>query len=176
MIEQILSSPLAKALYNDSRNLEWTQIFTKTTAPQKYDGTNGTDGVFLIGDEGMMAPRGLVLIPFCGGEQGANFWVRLYGWRQFGKDPGTLLWIPMILAEFACIATFQGGFRDHVIAENERFVDSIGLSAGSGSIVAPGAGQVAYMTVPLLGSQRVQFDIVCGDELPAFGNCLFATI
>ncbi len=176
-----LSANLQRALDNNSANRYFTELEMSNVEPGANSTLNPFDiGVFDIGYGGAKSCQQILVLPYAYGEPGAEFWMRVYGWRLFGSKSADWIWIPTLLAELACMTSTRSGpprepgQTSLLIREKEYVCDAIVPTAGVPGIVAPGRGLIAWFTVPTLGCQKVQFDFMIGDEGPGFPNALWA--
>lgn len=169
------SSPLQKALAFNSPDSYLFDPELTATEPGTNSAQNPFDiGVFSVGGEGEI-PGQILVQPFCYGEPGVEFWVRIHGFRKIRADGWTTLWEPSLLAEFLCRAGMYGGVSGGALAEKEYLADGIMQTAGMPcSITALWNGRPAVAVVPLMGCDKFQFDFAPGEELPAFPNAFWA--
>ena len=170
MLIETLSSPLVKALTRNSRAVVLSETWFRVTGTAPVDDTTlNREGIFDV-PEGPVHP-GIVMLPYCEGEPGGQWWMRLWGWRRFGKDVNTEIWIPYLLLEAVCVAGTEMGIEGRNITQRERFAASIGVTRGNAYVMND---TVSYAAVGLGGCQKFQFDIAQGSVGPAYGNCLWA--
>jgi hypothetical protein len=176
MLLETYSGSLQKALTRNSDQTSFRTLPIRTTEPGSVSNSDNSgpsdDGTFAVSSGGgATANNNICVYPYCRGEPGAEFWVRLWGWQNFGVNPNTLLWKKRMLAELMCVAGTQRGVDGKVIRENEYFASRVIVTRGSAYAVQD---EIAWATVNLRACRRFQFDIAMGDELPAFGNALWA--
>lgn len=140
------------------------------------------DGVYDIGQAGMEASERVFVMPYAQGGERLNFSMRIWAWRhatnpltQTGK---TDVWIPYLLAEFACTTGNVPGLADHVLNGNEYLADTIVLANGSlgarGEISVPLTDTAAYAIVEVRGAKKISFDFQQTD--PVGMNAFWARI
>lgn len=178
LIEQ-LSQALTKALPLNSQSVAYSlDVQARATDPAIDSFGNVVDGVFDAGSEttGSTAPR-LCVLPYAQGAPQAEFWLRVIGWRLLRSTPTAQdgLWLPAILAElWVQLGTAQGVDGTKILG-SEYFAGAIVLRSGVARVYGPaGERDAAYAIIPLQGCQKFQFDFAFGDEVPAFGNALWA--
>lgn len=155
---------------------------TDTSFPSKIPtGTEpANDGVIDLRGSGILGQNAVFCVPFGAGDDDDAFSMRLIGWRVYGTDPATLLWVPVILAEVSCTMSTAVGVSGKLIGASERFCDTITLVTGNDdvtdSIISPTGNVIAHITVDLEGSQKLEFtfDTTTGD--PTNANCLYALL
>ncbi len=180
------SEPLMQALqFGDSQNTAWTSYDMTGSVPTG-------DGVWPAGHGGQLAPQRLFILPYCEGQAGSNFSVRVYGWRGIEQPDGGAnrnVWIPFLLAELACVSCNRFGpantgptppqpYAGRFIQADEALCDTITLTQGSvgptGEVVStgPGSDLIAFAIVELRGARFFQFDFQQTDPVPM--NALWA--
>jgi len=177
------AEPLNLALAGgNSQNTAFVPLAPSNLSP---DPNRSKDGfVIFSGTEGQVSPGRLILIPYAEG-QGAMFSMRLYAWRRLGTDSRLWVWVPMLLAEFACITSNQAGPTDaqpgsstRLIKDTEFLCDTISLTQGSlgncGLVTStgPGTNLIAFAIVDGCGATLISFDFQQTD--PVGMNCLWA--
>lgn len=102
----------------------------------------------------------LRLMPFGAGADNSTFSMRVIGWSAAGLSGPTGLWIPTILAEFACTLSGMVGLSGKVITDTERFADTITLTTGNSgvdvSLISPANDTAAHALIDLKGVQKVE--------------------
>lgn len=195
LIDQ-LKDVLTKALtQGNSQAASWSPPIILGADPR----TAYADGMVRTDDGNSISPQRLLLLPYCEGAAGQGFSMRLFGWRQLKEpdniNPGTStvtpgatvaslgVWIPTLLAEFACTSCNQGGpvnasGQVSLIQPNENFCDTITLTQGALGLTGlinstgPGTDLIAFAVVELLGAQRWSWDFQRGDAVNM--NCAYA--
>ncbi len=164
------------------------------TNPSQAGALDQVDGVWRAGHDGAFAAQRLFLLPYCNGQPGTNFSMRIYGWRGIDNNAkmgqtGTsyLVWVPYLLAEFACIScnrfgppsTNPPGGVQRLIPPSYAMCDTITLTQGAlgltGEIdsTGPGTDLIAFAILELRGSRYFQFDFNATDP-NVLMNCLWA--
>lgn len=192
---------LTKALaFENSQNPSWTVLNPTGVQPAiqvTSGGTSGTNtGVFQAGQAGYFINNRLRIIPYCFGAPGSQFSFRVFGWESLSQPEGqaqTLVWIPYLLAEFACVACNQPGPSDNqmrLIQPGENFCDTITLTQGSlgkdgvinstGAAASAAAGVqtptdlIAYVLLDLCGCRMFQVDFQQTDAVSMNALLAFA--
>jgi hypothetical protein len=113
---------------------------------------------------GGVQTRGLFVF-FGAGTEDTTFSARVIGWRVIGSDPEADLWVPVVLAEFACTLSATVGVAGTPCVATDRFVDTITLVTGNDDVsvdfVSPTADEIAHAVVDLKGFAKVEvsFDL-----------------
>ncbi len=175
------SGALAKALTVNS-------VANGFSTQQCLRGTPAADGLQRGAGTAAECPRSLFMMPYAEGAAGSQFSFRVYGLAQMRApnlgDPSAAVWIPFLLAEYACTVCNIGGVKqgsgmvtgDDLI-ESERLCDTIQFVQGDMGVVGkinstgPGTDLVAYATVDLQGCRYFLFDFKQTDNVGM--NCLF---
>ena len=171
MYESSPSSVSVKGLTTNSQASQFADLDVLSSSPT----VSAAGGIWGAGTGGDRAPYRIKLFPYCEGNPGSMFRMRLYGWDHIGVDPFAFVWLPYLIAEFTCIACTRGGppaavagqqaFR--LIAETERFCDTMTLTAGTLGVsqvdgvvcsTGPGTNLIAWAIVDLAGCRKFQFD------------------
>ena len=146
-------------------------------------------GVHDIGKSGLVPDQALISF-FGAGADGATFDARIVGWDRIGDDPYSTLWVWRVLASFSVTLSAAVGVAGSAhVAETDRWADTLALGAlaeprygdvnatpaseyrGTTRIFSPQNDIKAYAIVPLLGCEKLQFDL---DMTGATnGNALF---
>ena len=150
MYDYSLSMPLTRALARNSDGFEFSTVYTQTAEP-----TGPDEGIHNMGQGGGVTTNQIVVYPYALSEPGSAFWMRIYGWRVFGNDPNTCIWIRSQLAQWSCVVGRMAGFTGRLLWDQERFCAN-GMD-------------IAFFYVPVLGCQKIQFEFVKNDELPSIG-------
>lgn len=168
---ETLKGPLARALAANA---------TDSTFPSRIPTL--TQPALAIGDlDGNIQQNGLLVMPFAIGADNETFSMRLIQWRYIGSGPQAYsrLWVPTVLAEFACTLCAAVGVASSPVLNTERFCDTITLVGSTGNanisheIVSPGNDTIAYILLDLKGAHLWEptFDIGTG---PTSMNALYA--
>lgn len=184
MLIDTLSMPLDKALASNSSAATFATFELVAADPTLGDST----GTYLAGGEfGSTAPNRVRILPFCEGNAGAAFSVRVFAWLRMNNQTNysdRMIWLPVLLAEFACVScnrsgppvAYPGPSRS-LIKETEYFCDTITLVQGTlgkdGYITStgPGTDLIASVMLDLQGCRRFQFDFAQTD--PVNMNALY---
>lgn len=164
---ETVSHPLTRLAAANSDNVDYDGPGVRETEP--------TDGAYVAGLGGSLAPQQILLVPF--GEGQGQFKLRIYGWYHVGPAGAAseVLWIPLVLAEFEITLGSTSGRVGRKVAASERFANRIELlSGGVGQYGAIVDGPIAFAKVDLHGVQKYSFDFAQGTLPGALGNCLFA--
>lgn len=188
------SSPLAKAFPRNVQQDRYRDIFLLATQP-------AGDGVIQTNINGSFTANRIYLMPYCEGEPGSIFFMRLYGWRSIGEvvaGSTNTVWVYFLLAEFVCVsgmiagpvlnqtaAPGPAGFG-LPIGPTENMCQSIQMIAGvlglTGFVNSMPLGSImpATAAVELQGAQIVSFDFAqmpsggLGSQLAA--NCFWSML
>ncbi len=123
----------------------------------------------------------MVICPYGAGANNTTFSVRVIGWRSC-PDPSGLtktLWIPMLLAEYACtISTTPVGLAGGYLTATDCFADTIVKTyptdaTPSSDTNSNAADLIACVVVDLKGSQRVELQFTTGGSATS-ANALIA--
>ncbi len=134
-------SPYRALNKGSSQRTNWTTYLPQWANPAASSDPNRPDGVIDMGEGGMMTAPRLWLMPYCEGDASAKFSMRVWGWRDISSPGGTdqtKVWIPYILAEFACVAGLATGPGApsplipsiRIMLPTERTCDQIVLTMG----------------------------------------------
>lgn len=147
-----------------------TSSFTSTPSQTAKPSVNGVVAVCTAG--GKVAPWGVRIMPIGLGASNDAFSLRVLGWNVAGDaQPQALpLWISQPLAEFACTVGAATGVAGSPVLVTELFVDTIApvalkqptITAGASTegktfFYSPADDTAAYIDVPLVGSELIQF-------------------
>lgn len=188
------SSPLAKAFPRNVQQDRYRDIFLLATQPPG-------DGVIQTNINGSFTAQRIYLMPYCEGEPGSIFFMRLYGWRSITAKTGgsdNTVWVYFLLAEFVCVSgAIAGPVLNQTaapgpagfglpIGPTENMCQSISMLSGvlglTGFInsMPPGSIMPACAGVELCGAQLVSFDF---EQAPSGGlgstlaaNCLWSML
>lgn len=172
-----------------------TTIMTQFTPPRKARSVNQTSSSFVakiptvtvpaddaatatgqasveMRNGGAFTQNGLVILPYGTGSNGNTFSMRVVGWRQFGTDPHTLLWLPTTLAEFLCtLDSAILGIAGKTIVATEYFCGTIAIVGTSGNpnvsceIVSPAvSGSMAHVVVDTKGFEKIELSFSTGSS------------
>lgn len=168
---QTLSSHLKRALYSNSQEISFSREPIADSEPL-------SDGTYVAGLGGPMAPQQILIIPFVEGGPECGCKMRVSGWWLVGKagDTTNLVYIRLTLAQFDVVASRFSGLGGRFLKSNEFCAGQLTLTAGDvgkhGLIVNDGL--IAYTKIDLQGCQKFQFEFAQGEQRPGFGNALFA--
>ena len=172
------TSPLERAFETNSTASSFTSLIPTVTEPAGVRvGETGAAGVFNLLPDGKGLVPDKALVSFFGaGNDNDTFDARLVGWDRIGSHPTSTLWVPRILASFSCTVSQMVGIAGSKVINTDRFVDTITLNAVAGDPVFPdidGGGNaasggtvqifspannlMAYVSVPILGCEKLQF-------------------
>jgi hypothetical protein len=163
------------AEWNLVRSSESTDTGYASRVPQTAEPTGA--GVVQFGYSGPGAPgavasRGILLLPFATAADGANFNIRVLGWRRvpasaFGTG-GLNLWIPVLLCEAAVRVSNQlPGLANTAVGSADLMANAITITRGDGRVYAPSDSQAAMLLVPSLGSAYLEILFNRGEALSA---------
>lgn len=202
MLIETISSPWVKALAQNKREgmLDPVQLWATppdAANPLMQSGYNAR-GVWDLGQGGEVTVQRVKVMPYCEGQPGSVFWMRVYGWSAVGRvenDPLKACWVPDLLGEFLCVAGNIPGPRttdsmaptSSAVQPTENVCDAITMTAGvlglNGFICSafPGSGIPAYAALEIYGARKVSFDFACDfnlyPDLSGIGmNCLWARL
>ena len=168
----VLTTPFATGLATNSTDVDWALGGeTSATAP-------GGDAQ-LGGLGNATAPQIALILPYCDGPPLSQFTLRVWGWWNRGApgDVNNVIWVPLLIAEFDCVAGVMNGLGSRLIKDNEFFVDTMTLTKGTvgmyGIVISPNGGGRAWAKVELQGAQKFQFACRAGNPA-GFGNVLFS--
>ena len=156
------------------------------TAFQSFDvlplnpASAGYNGVFSAGHDGTVTANRVKIVPYAEGPAGSNFSLRLYGWDVLeSPDPGgRLVWVPQMLAEFACTTCNRSGpvntspvVSNYFLLDSERLCDTMTLTQGGlgwmGEVVStgPGTDLIAFAVVDIRGCRFYSYDFAQIDNV-----------
>lgn len=165
-----------------------TQFETLALAPNAPTGNN----VKTAGHDGAFAARRVFHLPYCNGDPGDVFFMRVFGIRSVQNPEGGAMkdvWVPFVLAVFQCTAGNLYGPTSTAPpgTDNMRFVkpfetmcDNIVLIQGSLGLTGevnsfdPGTNYVAFTLTELRGARYFGTDFMLGDPPPQSMNALWA--
>lgn len=190
-----LTSPLRKAL---AANANTSSFAAKP--PTIAEPTN--DGVVNLTNGGVVVPQHMLILPYGLGANNDAFDMRVLGWRHAGSSQGAqaALWVPVIIGQFSCICgnvtgvAATGGQTPDVLA-TEFFCDTITVSGTRGAlqprvtndngtgaefggtirVSSPANDTVAFVLLPLLGMEKVEFQFDQTTNTPTM-NALIALL
>ncbi len=170
-----------------------TTIMTQFTPPRKARSVNQTSSSFVskvpiattpvddavtatgqatvdMRNGGAFTQNGILILPY--GSGSGTFSMRVLGWRQFGTDSHTLLWIPTTLAEFLCtLDSAIHGLAGRVVLDTELFCGTIAIVGTSGNanvsceIVSPAvSGSMAHVVVDTKGFEKIELSFSTGSS------------
>jgi len=138
-----------------------------TTEPVEDANTATGPAVLDLGNTlkkpGISGQNWIRLVPYGTGVSGNSFGMRIYGWGSIGTHtqvPVQILWVPVLLAEFAVTLGTIPGVAGSIIDNTQNFAQQ--LSAISGfegvldALVSPGQSNVAHVLVDLRGFQKLE--------------------
>lgn len=169
---ETMSGPLTKALAQNSQSNLYGSFGMTSTEPSG-------DGVFSIGDGGILASNRIAIWPYCEGLENNKFAMRVWGWVVYQT-----IWVPSLIVELACVSCAKQGPAPPTpttgmgksISTMERMCDTISLVKGNvgstGYINSPQANIIGMALVELCGANKIQFDFQYIDAVPM--NALFA--
>ena len=91
--------------------------------PTTTEPTN--DGVLNLTLNGNHVPERIKLIPILLGADNDVSSMRVLGWHSVLLSGSTVLWVPVIIAEYVCTASTQVGVAGSAVLATERFCDTI---------------------------------------------------
>lgn len=156
--------------------LAWRKALATNTTDTSFDSKVPTtteptgEGVFDV-ESGSVVGQGLQAVFYGEGANDTTFSVRLIGWKLM-----TTLWVPVVLAEFACTLSTVVGVAAAAVTDNDRFADTITLASGFSTanvIVTSSTGNiVGHATINLDGYGKIEwsFDMTGATN----GNALWA--
>lgn len=175
---ETMSGPLTKALAQNSQSNLYGSFGMTSTEPSG-------DGVFSIGDGGILASNRIAIWPYCEGLENNKFSMRLHGWTLYRAQQDTMgIWIPSLIVELSFVSCAKQGPAPPTpttgmgksISTMERMCDTISLVHGNvgstGYINSPGANIISMALVELCGANKIQFDFQFIDSVPM--NALWA--
>lgn len=178
MLIETLSGDYRIARSTDSTDASFPSRINTITEPTQ-------DGVYDL-STGLPLVQNLALIlPYGVGSDNDTFSVRVIGWRKVGTArPGgqvpagnTRLWIPLVLAEYACTLSADVGVAGAIIDNTHRFADTMTLTTGNANVseelVSPGGDLKAHAVLDLKGVHKLEFTFQITSGTTAM-NCLFA--
>lgn len=169
--------------FQKAKSTNATDSSFPSKVPVHAEPTN--DGVHDLGiGGGGEVPSDAVIIPYSVGSENDTFNMRVIGWRRLSHG-ATLLWIPSILADLACTLGAQTGVAATAVVATELFCDAITITtepvitsdvtnSGTSARFSPANDLIAWVSVPLYGSEKIEFtfDMATGD--PTSANALFS--
>lgn len=151
VLVQTLKGPYAKTLAANSTDTSFPSRVPTITQPVNAVGSL----------DGATQANGVLLLPYAVAADGDTFSMRLIGWRWVGagNTVGVQLWIPTVLAEFACTCSTPVGVAGGYLGATDRFCDTITLVGTTGNanvsveIVSPANDTIAHILADLKGCQ-----------------------
>ncbi len=172
-IQRDVSTILQKALTPPAQNGLFT-IFNMT--PTQPTG----NGVFQAGQNGMISPRRIKIIPFAHGNAGLQFSMRVFAWEQlYGSgNENSIVWVPLLLVELLCTICNQPGPAEgypgsitSLLGPTDQACDTISVVQGNlGNLgfvtsTGPGTDLIAFAMLDLTGPKLIQFDFQQSDPV-----------
>lgn len=155
----------------DSTDAAWASVVPQLAEPV------GTGVIDLRSSFGSFVQNAAIVVPYATGATLGTFSERIYGWHQFGADPKTRIWVPVLLAEIACTLCATTGVANGIIPTTQLFCDTISLAFGGNvETDSPANGvSIAHIILAIKGFQKLQcnFKINTG---PTAMNSLLALL
>ncbi len=124
------------------------------TAAGTQQAINIADGNFGVGQNSAL------IVPYGLGANNDGFSIRMIGWRSINRDGATRLWVPVILAEVACLMSAAVGIAGAAVINTEAFCDTLTLVTGNANIsvetVSPTGDVIGHIIVALKGFQKLE--------------------
>lgn len=162
--------PYQKALSASSTDTSFASRIPTTTAPAN---------AIVLGDQSGHGevPCEMNVVFYGAGNDDQTFEARIIGWKRIrGNDQTTPdLWVPTVIAQFACILSTAVGVAGAPVVNTDRFVDTLSLastviqpkttdtdSAGAAStggvwFTSPANNLIAHANLRVEGYERVEF-------------------
>lgn len=160
---ETLSGPFRKARSVNASDSSFPSKIPVATEPSGDAGTaTGASVIDLAINPGGggVIQNGVLIVPYGLGNDNDAFSIRVIGWKRISTgDPTTVLWVPIVLAELACIISTTVGIAGKLVIETERFADTITRVTGSDrscDIVSPTAEEIAHAYVDLKGFEKLE--------------------
>jgi hypothetical protein len=157
----------------------------RATAPPESQGTSAaqaTSSAVLdlttpLGED--MPTRNVVmLVPYGAGSDTNTFSMRVIGWTLISEGSrDTEQWRPMVLGEFLCTLSTQVGLAGRLVANTDRYCDTIALVGTTGNddvsidIVSPANDTAGHVVVDMKGAQKLEVTFTTGGSATSC-NCL----
>src|SRR4051812_40726263 len=111
ILVETISAPWVKALTQSKREgfLDPVQVWSSPPEAANALMQSGFNarGVWDMGQGGETTVSRVKVMPYCEGQPGSVFWMRIYGWCAIGREennPRLACWVPTLLGEFLCVA------------------------------------------------------------------------
>ncbi len=134
---------------------------------------------------GSLSQNGLIILPYglhASITNNLTFSMRVIGWRRFGDDSTTYIWIPVKLLEVLCtVSSTLVGLAGKTIIATEMFADTITLVGTSGNanvsheLVSPADDTLGHIVVDTKGYEKIELSFSTGSSVTS-ANALVATI
>lgn len=172
MLLETLSSHFRKARSVNQTSNGYVSKIPTVTEPTGDAATATGASVIDIGTDGNYCQNGMIILPYGIGSNNQTMSVRVIGWRKVGLTDGqggatTTIWIPVVLAEFACtLSSTPIGIAGAQVLNTELFADTITLTYGNNNvsveIISPAADIIAHAVLDLKGFKKVELSFTTG--------------
>ncbi len=172
-LEIICNQSFEKARTTNQTSASFVAKVPTTTEPTGSGSTATNASVRQLGQlNGRAYTSSVIVCPYGVGSDTNTFSVRVIGWRRVGNaDSGTVLWIPVLLAEIeATISTGAGctGVAGADVVATEYFADTITVTYGNANVsvevVSPAADIPAHAVVSTKGFQKIELSFSTGSS------------
>jgi hypothetical protein len=176
--------PFQRALAANANTSSFASKIPTITEP-----TN--DGVLNLVSSGVQVPKWIMLMPIGLGANNDGFSMRVLGWRHIGGNTETAaarLWIPGIVAEYACTLGNVTGIASSPVLNTEFFCDTIApvaarqadctIAAGTAvqtlyQVISPVNDTPGYALIPIFAWEKIEFQFDQTTNTPTM-NVLYA--
>lgn len=132
---------------------------------------------------GSLVQNGVLILPYAIGSNNNTFSMRVIGWRRFGDNPETYIWLPVTLLEVLCtVDSGLVGLANKTIIATEMFCDTITIVGTTGNpnvsceIVSPAdAASIAHIVVDAKGFEKIELSFSTG-SVATSANAIIATL
>lgn len=171
MLLETSTGPFKKALATDSADASFAARIPKIAEPS---GNGIIDLGSYLGGSGQNA---IVAIPYATSGDDDTMSMRVWGWRKVGGEPGTAIWIPVLLFEIAVTMGATVGVVGTDIPATSRFADVITLTFGNSiEVNSPSNDLVGHVVAACKGFSKLDFEFDSTAVGTTGMNCLYAFI
>ena|SRR3990167_10756306 len=155
---------------------DWTKALTTNSTDASFDSLIPTvtepvgDGVVSVATLGQ-TENNVIVILYGTGNADTTFSHRLTGWTHLGT-----LWVPSPIIEIAATLGTAVGVSGELVANTEKFVDTITKTAGpsTAELLSPADNRIAWYMIDSLGFEKLEFgfDMTGATNANALFRCL----
>lgn len=178
---ETLSEPFKKArLTNQTSNGYVSKVPTATEPTGDANTATGSAVIDLTRPEGGVVQNSILAVFYGVGSNDNTFSCRVIGWRKVGTDPNSLVWVPVVLVEYAVtLSSTPVGILSRDISSTEIFADTISLTTGnddvSTDVVSPTGNVIAHAVFDAKGFTKLEFSFTTGGSATSC-NALWAPL